>query len=993
MRKLLFICFLKMLFISQLALAQQTITGTVTSAADGTPLPGVNITVQGTTTGTVSDVNGNYSITVVDSEATLVFSFIGYISFETVVGDRFTLDVTLEEGSEYLDEIVVIGYGETQRKAFTGSLTSVDVTEIANVPQQSAVSLMQGKAAGVLVTETDGQPGSVASTLIRGLGSFRGSPPLYVIDGIPASNFNSFNPSDIQSISVLKDAAATSIYGSRAAAGVILITTKKGKAGKTKFDFSAQYGTTSIENPKDFRLLNAEEYLEYYREAAINGGLNPDDVSAGSYYLPLGGDYYDTDWYDEVTRTGAVQSYELSASGGSEKTTFYISFGHFNETGVVIGTDFKRTTGRANFTHNVNDKLNFDLRAFGSVNHENYVDGTGRSGNFSGHYNTSPLESPYADENTPLQYNGLGYNFDIPSNANHNPVASARINENWFDEYRAFPSLRINYSPIQNLKLWGSVSYDFRYYKSKESMSKYLLAETQGGETEQQWEQNLTSNYNAIAEYTYDINDSHTVKVLAGAESFKYEGESSEAGSQTFGTDAINNFAAGQSTSVGQLDYDYYGNTLVSIFTRADYTFKNKLFVHGSYRRDGSSRFGEGNRWGNFYAFGAGYTLSEESFIQNIPQISNLKIKASYGITGNPNSGDFEWRNTYGPGGAYNLPGAANPGSVIDNPGNPNLKWEQSGQTNIGLDFGLFNDRISGTVEYYDIRSIDLITNRPISMTSGYTDIIDNVAEIKNNGVEVSLSSVNVQSGDFTWTTSINFTKNNNEVVSLAGASDTLILSSRVAHIKGQPAYQWYTPSYAGVDPATGAQMYYTETGETTYDYNNAEIKVQGTSPIVAPKYYGGITNTVSYKGFALSFLIYYKYGGKIYRDLLNDLSLNGGASGASNQASSEMDYWKQPGDITDIPKLDVNYVDPGPTDRWLEDASYIRLRNVSLSYTIPSKYTTRFGVNNLAVYVRGVNLLTFTAYKGLNVTVGDTESNGDYPTPRTITFGINASF
>jgi hypothetical protein len=278
-------------------------------------------------------------------------------------------------------------------------------------------------------------------------------------------------------------------------------------------------------------------------------------------------------------------------------------------------------------------------------------------------------------------------------------------------------------------------------------------------------------------------------------------------------------------------------------------------------------------------------------------------------------------------------------------------------------------------------------------MTSGYTDIIDNIAEIKNNGVEVTLNTVNVQSGDFTWTTSINFTKNNNEVVSLAGASDTLILSSRVAHIKGQSAYQWYMPSYAGVDPATGAPMYYTETGETTYDYNNAEIKVQGTNPIYAPDYYGGISNTVSYKGITLSFLIYYKYGGKIYRDLLNDLSLSGGASGASNQAASEMDYWKQPGDITDIPKLDVNYVDPGPTDRWLEDASYIRLRNVSLSYTIPSKYTTRFGVNNLSVYVRGVNLLTFTAYNGLNVTVGDVESSGDYPIPRTITFGINASF
>ncbi len=995
MKKLLLICFVQMLFITPLVYSQQlTITGIVTSATDGTTIPGVNIRIKGTTTGTTTDIMGQYQLNVKSQSDVLVFSYIGFNTFETIVGTQTLINVELSENLQQLQEVVVIGYGETTKKKFTGSLTSVGGEELEEIPQQSAVNMMQGRSAGVLVTESDGQPGSSASILIRGLGSFRGSSPLYVIDGIPAANFNSFNPSDIESITVLKDAAATSIYGSRAAAGVVLITTKKGASGKTQFNFTSQVGVSDIENPNDFRLMNGDEYRLYYREAATNAGINPDDPNSGSLYLPISGYNANTDWFDAVTRNGVTQKYEFSAKGGSDNTTFYMSLGYFDETGIVLGTDFERITGRLNLRHQASEKVSFEFKMFGSVNKENFRqnDGGGRSGNLSGSYNVSPLSPIYADENTPFIYNGLGYNFDLPSNAGHNPVAVADMNENYFKEYRAMPSLKVNYTPITNLKLWASAAYDFGYVTSKTSLSKYYLAETEGGMTTQSWEQSFSSNYNAVAEYYIDINTDQNVKVLAGVEAYKSLYENSEAGSQTFGFDAINNFAAGQATSVGQLGYNYGGHTLLSVFSRVDYVYKDKLFVHGSFRRDGSSVFGPGNRWGNFYAIGAGYTLSEEEFIKEIPMISNLKIKASYGIAGNPNSGDFEWRNTYSTGGAYNLPGAPNAGTVINNPGNSFLKWEQSSQTNIGVDFGLFNNRITGAIEYYDIRSIDLISDRPISATSGYTEIVDNIAEIKNNGVEITLNSDNFVGQDFKWSTNLNLSFNNNKVVSLTNDADQIILSSTQIHIKGESAYQWYMPTYAGVDPATGRALYYTEDGGTTFNYSDAVIEVQGKNPSIAPDLYGGLTNILSYKNFSLSALVYFRYGGKIYRGLNQDLSMSGGAGGA-NQLVTELNRWQQAGDITDVPKLDANNNDPGPSSRWLEDASYIRLRNISLSYSLPKILVKKWGFEGLTFSLTGVNLKTYTAYNGLSVTTGSTESSGDYPTPRTITFGLNAKF
>ncbi|MFO7852663.1 MAG: SusC/RagA family TonB-linked outer membrane protein [Bacteroidota bacterium] len=995
MKKLLLSISLMLLLIPfQLMGQQRTVTGKVTSSTDGSPLPGVNVVVKGTTTGTTTDVDGEYSITVEEGD-TLVFTFVGYISSEVGVRDQRVIDVTLVESYEMLDEVVVIGYGETTRKSFTGSLTSVKSESIDDIPQQDAVSMLQGKSAGVYVNNVDGTPGSTSSILIRGLGSFRGSgSPLYVIDGIPTSSINTLNPGDIESITFLKDAAATSIYGSRAADGVVLITTKKGKKGETDIEFSAQYGANSIENPNGFQLMNASQYLDYYREAAINGGIDPDDPSSGSLYLPVSGDYYDTDWYDLVTRIGTTQNYELSASGGNDATTFYFSLGYYDETGTVKATDFQRYTGRLNLIHQVTDKLDFDIKIFGSATRENdeYGGGGGRGGVLSGSYNVSPLKSPYADENTPENLNGSGFTFDLPSNAQHNPVALTELTSNFYEGYRALPSLRVNYSPIPALKIWASAAFDLSYRTRKEFMSKYYLAETEGGRSEQVWLQATTSNYNAVAEYSLSINQDNNLKFLLGAEAYKRVGEYAEAGSQTFGFDAINNFAAGQATSVGKLDYDYWGGTLLSVFTRVDYTFREKLYAHGSFRRDGSSVFGTDNRWGNFYAAGLGYSLTEAPFIESVDMISNLKLKASYGIAGNPNSGDFAWRKTYSPGGAYNLPGGPNPGTVINNPGNQFLKWEQSSQLNIGFDIGVLGDRVNATVEYYDIRSIDLISNRPISLTSGFSNIIDNIAQIKNNGIELTINTVNVSAGDFTWTSSFNISANRNEVVSLAAEGDTLIVSSRVAHIKGQPAYQWFMPTYAGVDPATGRPLYYNSSGEITYDYNNAEIKVQGTYPTIAPKFYGGFENSITYKGLRLSGLFYFRYGGKIYRGLYQDHMMSG-SGGGGNMSVDELERWQEPGDITDVPRANATYVDPGPSNRWLEDASYIRLRNLELSYSLPSSLTSRLGMSQLSFSVRALNLITFTSYGGLNVSAGDYESSSDYPVPRKITFGINANF
>lgn len=970
--------------------AQKIISGTV-NAEDGNSLPGVAVTVKNTTQGTITDASGNYSLSIPgNDDIMLVFSYVGYQSQEIQVGDKSVIDIQLQEQIKNLNEVVVIAYGETDRKKFTGSLTSVDGEAINQIPQTSAIQMLQGRSAGVNVLDGSGQPGSVGSIVIRGVGTITGNTsPLYVIDGIATNSIATLNPNDIASISVLKDAAATSIYGSRAANGVVLITTKSGKSGETTLSLNVQAGFSDLENPNDFRVMNASEYIDYYREAISNGGVDPDDPTTG-FYLPATEDTINTNWLDEILQTGSFQQYELSMSGGNEKTVFFSSLNYLDQEGNVLGTDFTRYSGRVNLKHSASENLNIDFKLFGSYAEQNLRNSIGgRSDQFAGAHQVSPLSPIFANENTVL--NGLGYNFDLPSNAQHNPLAAAIINRNLQNSVRVFPTLRVTFEPFDNFSIWTSGSLDWTYRTFSDYTSKFYLAETEGGESVLEFGTSLDANFNLVGDYSFDLGTDHTINALVGFEAYKRTLTDSEAGTLNFAFNSVNDFGSGAVTNAGAVNYFFEGESLASVFTRIDYSFKDKLFLDASLRRDGSSKYGPENRWGTFYAFGAGYSIIQEAFLQPLAFLSDLRVRSSYGISGNPfGTSSFAWRQLYSAGGAYNLPGGPNPGSSPESPGNPFLKWEQSEQFNVGLDFGLFNNRISGSIEYYSRNSIDLVTARPISQTSGFSEIEDNIGEVRNSGIELVLRTSNIITEDFRWYTDFNYSNNNNEVLSINGETDTLIISSTNAHIVGQELGQWYMPAFVGVDPGNGNPLYQTTEGAPTVNYASASIAGRG-SIATNPDFFGAITNTFEYKGFSVSAMLYFIYGTQIYRSLEQDLSTNGGQFPA-NQSSSLLQRWQEPGDFTSVPRADINYVDPGPSSRWLEDGSYIRLRNVSIAYSVPNTLSNKIGLSDLRISARGVNVLTFTAFNGYNVDTGSF-TDDDYPNTRNITFGIDAKF
>jgi TonB-linked SusC/RagA family outer membrane protein len=939
----------------------------------------------------VTDADGNYALQISDTDLTLVVSYIGFVNQEVRVGSQNTLDVVLVELTELLDEVVVIAYGETERRKFTGSLTNITADDLSQVPQVSPIQMIQGKAAGVLVEDVNGQPGSTGNIVIRGIGTLGdASDPLYVVDGTPTTSLASLNPNDIASISILKDAIATSIYGSRAANGVVLITTKKGKIGKTQFSANVSLGTSGIENPNDFQMMNSSEYVEYYREAYIAMGKNPDDPTSGSY-LPLSAASVNTDWLDEISRVGTMFQFDLSASGGTDRTRHFASISHYSQEGAVLGTKFDRTTGRLNFGMSPVDKINVDLNLLGSyTNTDLQYSNDGRGGTFSGAFNVAPVSTVLATETTPPHLNGLGYNFSLPSNAGHNPVATANLRERTLSGLRVFPSLRISYQPIDKLVLSTSGSIDYTFNEEDAYQSKFYFAENDNGYAEYESMVFTDANFNFTAAYNHDINTNHQISPLIGVELYESTTTIQGVASRDFAFDGINNVAAG-AVPLGS-SYSYNANTLVSLFARLNYAFHNKLFIEGSFRRDGSSRFGPNNRWGNFYAVGVGYNLMEESFMQSQSLFSGLRVRASYGIQGNNAIGDFAWRSGYGPGGTYIVPpkgggsGVANSGAQPDEPGNPELKWEQSKSFNFGIDFGILDNRVGGTIEYYNRTSVDLLAERLISHTSGFTSIIDNIGDVKNSGIEISLNSSNVQSGDFKWSTDFNITLNTNEIIELNGVSDTLFADARLARIVGQPVDQWYLPQYAGVDPATGLPLYVTSEGGTSSNINNAAPGVIGNSSLT-PDFFGSLTNTLSYKGLSLSFMFYMKQGFEVYRSHLSDLSV----PSSNNQPASNLARWQAAGDQTDVPRADDVSAQLN-SSRWLEDGSFIRLKNLMLAYRLPASASDKIGLSGLTFSLRGVNVLTFTDYNGFNPDVGYYEDD-DYPIARTITFGISAQF
>lgn len=1010
-RKLLLSMMLMFLLVSS-AWAQRTITGTVTSA-DGA-LPGATVQIKGTQQGTQTDIEGKYSITVPDETTTLVYRFVGYSPIEEIIGNRTVIDVVMKDSD--LEAVFVTGYtGNKTREELISALSVVDGGEIAQVPLTDVNQLIQGRVAGAQSTSSVGQPGAVAQIRVRGTGSVgANSSPLYVIDGVivqdspdlsaiyantggtqtsliqdPLSNIN---PNDIENITVLKDAVAVALYGSRGANGVILVTTKAGKGGKTKFKLSSQYGTTTP-NFNGYAPLTTDQYIDYYSEVLANSGFDQGTIDAE---FPAELRNTNTNWVDEAFRTGITQSHDLSASGGNEKTTFFVSGSYFTQEGILIGSDFDRYSGRVNINHKANDKL-----SFGTQLNVSYTDRRSASpGNqfnspLLGAYLNAPYDSP-RDPVTGELVNGIGYGTFIQDNF----VRTTELNKRLSGTFRTLGNINASYKIIKGLSIDGKVGIDWINLSEKSitdlTTSDGGLRDPNGGirgRITQGATENFTLTSQAILRYNRVFNEVHTFDVLVGAETQSNKNNSFGTGGTGFANGlllTLNSAAVPESTFGEGSD-----NTFASALANFNYSYMGKYRLTASVRRDGSSRFGANNRSATFWAVGGSWSLKDESFLQDVELVNLLKLRAGYGISGNANfstqeapTNNFPSLGLYSFSVAYNGQPAAVPSQIA----NPNLKWERTSQMDIGLDFGILKERINGSIDWYSRESVDLLFEVPVPSTTGFTTRNDNIGKIRNTGVEIQVVTRNVVGGKdgVSWTSTFLFTSNRNEVVELPNGAD-IVQGTQVLR-EGEPVRSFYLRDYQGADPETGQPTWLTEEGTLTSSYGEANRRIVGDA---APKWYGSFINSVSYKGFDFSALLYVIQGNDIYNDTRRIADSDGAFFGLNQTSATIEDRWRQPGDIASRPQalLGGNRNANQASTRYLEDGSYIRLRNITLGYTLPASVLSKAKLAGVRVYVQGTNLWTATNYTGFDP---EADERGTeffrYPNGKALTFGIDIS-
>jgi TonB-linked SusC/RagA family outer membrane protein len=1002
MRRLLLLVFI--FGYSFLQAQTTTISGRVTSAIEPDGLPGVNVVVEGTSQGAITDLNGAFTLEA-PVGATLIFSFVGYKSQEVVIKGPETLNVVLEEEAEELSEVVVVGYSSVERRDITGSVTSVKATDFQDMSLSGMDQALQGQAPGVQVTQSSGTPGGGIAVRIRGVTSIgAGNTPLWIIDGVQVEtgslSLRSFggqndnalsllNPGDIESIQILKDASAKALYGSRASNGVVVVTTKRGKKGMAKIVFDVQRGI--IDPVKKLELLNSTQLLELQREAVRNAGKNPDAFGL----MPGVTDAVDTDWQDEVFRRGIMQQYQLSASGGDDNTTYYLSTNFRDEEGIQLNNKFQRIGAVVNVDQKFTDKLtvtsniNVTRTLNKRVKGDNFLDGV-----YSGAVKSLPYYAPY-DENGFLIGPGASGYAAFP---NFNPVAQAILPR--FDATTAkfVGALSGTYKFNDKFNLRAQVSIDYndvtedQYESSQTAIGGYL--ESVGGQGYGVFSASTLTNINTFATLSYanTINDKHSINAFVGTEMLRSFGISGNVQGRLFPSDDFTYI-----TSAGIVDQGSSGkgqNGLLSFMAEVKYDYDDRILATLSFRTDGSSRFGPNHRFAYFPAASVAWRVSSEDF-WNVRAINDLKVRASFGFTGNERIGDFSFLGTWGST-TYNGSSGVSPNNIA----NPGLKWETTRETNVGIDISLFEGRIQGSVDAYYNKTFDMLLVRPYASTTGFTGVQDNIGEMDNKGVEISLSTVNID-GPLKWSTDVNIAKNMNRVVFLAdsvplyrgytaeGVDGTNIIK------EGEPMGTFIGLNFLGVDPATGDAIY----DDTNEDgvINNSDAIVIGNSQ---PDFFGGITNRFAYNRFDLSVFFQFSVGNKIL-NFAKATFVNAGADISNNQSIDALRRWKEPGDVTDVPRYEFeNTFNNFHSNRLLEDGSYLRLKSVSLGYHLPSSIANKLMLQNLRVYCSGTNLWTYTKYSGADPEVstldGSVSAQGiDFftlPQVRTISVGINAT-
>lgn len=978
-----------------------TVKGTVRDAETGDPIPFASVVLHGTMTGVSTGEDGSYSLAVPSiDDAVLEFSFIGYRTVQVPVEGRLVVDCELEVDAMALEDVVVVAYGSTKREAMTGSVTSVDGETLASAPVTSVDKMLSGKLAGVQVSASTSQPGSFSSIRIRGTSSINASNnPLWVIDGIPvlsgdlasfdtysSSTLTSLNPNDIESITVLKDAAAASVYGSRAANGVILVTTKSGKEGKAQFDVRAKYGVSWLQSDSGFRMMTGEELLGYQRAAIVNAGMDPDDPT-GTYYRPmsiLNGQL--TNWMDHFTRLGQLQEYEISARGGNDRAKYFSSVSYHKNDGVFYGVDYEKISARVNADYKLLKNLETGVRISGVYTNQN---------------STVPMNSLYYANpawagltmlpwNLPYDEDG-NHNVNLPNNSYNNPRATAEYNDDWEKIYHLNGTMYLRWEPVKNLVIESKNSAEliFSHYRSysdpRSDGSSASTASVQEIRTERI--QLTTSN---TINYANVFNGYHSFRALVGQEAMRYNYEGLNAMGGDVNPDIPYIDTADPSQVRGQQLFT--AETLMSYFGIVDYNYDGRYFIQGSIRTDGSSLFGANNKWGLFWSASASWNINQEKFLKDFKPLDLLKIRASYGVNGNNNIDAYR---AYGVYASTTYNGIS--GMLPNTPSNEDLSWEKNATWNVGVDFAFFN-RLRGSLDVYSRLTKDMLLDKRVPATTGFTSNFMNVGSMRNTGVEFQIDGDIIMNRDFLWNIGFNIAYNKNEILDLGG-EDTIELGSFMHHVVGRSMYSYYLPDYYGVNPSNGEALWvsgFREDGSPilTNQYSKARSYYAG-SP--EPKVIGGFNTTFSWKGLSLSAFFEFRCGADVL--LLNEQSyLNADGSQMNmNQMASSLNYWKNPGDTGVNPRPVAGNTSNSAnalSDRWLENGNYLRIKDITLSYSLPQKALDKMHVKGLRFYVSGLNLYCFNDVNYWDPDMGVTGTGaGAYPLTKSFVGGIELSF
>ena len=958
---------------------QKPVSGKVTDVS-GNPIPGVSIVIKGTSTGTITNANGSFSFPKLPDNTTLLFSFIGMKTQEVLVGDKSIINITMEDLSIGLNEVIAVGYGTVKKKDVTGAVATVSSKDFESRPTSHIGDALEGKIAGVQISKPSGQPQAGYNITIRGINTITaGSNPIFIVDGVPTESINQIEPTDIESISILKDASAAAIYGASGANGVVLITTKRGGNQETRVSFNTYFGVANVAKTMD--VLNASQYKDLMSEMNYNTDWTLYDGN--------------TNWQNEVFRTGQTQSYQLSVTGGNEKTSFYLSGSYFNQDGVIIANSMGKYSFRVNLDHKVSNFLKIGTSVSYNKWHDVGVSEGGRWDMGNGFLTASPVIKTFNPDGS---FTSDPFLADL-----ENPVAILTADDHGYNNYRFNGNAYAELSLRKDLKfksMLGIEEQNGNYHSWVDPLRSRAGRNYQGIAG-----YSSSLSFYWISENTFSYNKTigqHTFGAMAGYVASKINGENASITAKNFGSSAVHTVNAGTQIGAG---YDESAKSNASYLGRINYAYADKYLLTANFRADGSSVFGANHKWGYFPSFSAGWRISKEGFYGENNVLSDLKLRAGWGEVGNDQIGNYASWGIVGPNAVYVIGGQTVPGTAITQMENADLRWEKTAQTNIGIDASFLKNRITFTTDYYIKNTNDMLLNAPIPYSIGLgwassnsSVATKNVGSMTNKGFEFQVGSKNLV-GELKWTTDFNISFNRSEITKLEESVPIMggFIDNRSASAiaqEGQPLGTFYGYVADGVDPETGYMKY--------KDLDNSGDLSDGDKTIIGnanPKFTYGLTNNFSFKRVTFSFFFQGVQGNQIFNA---SRIVTEGMYYPVNQLATVLTRWEKPGDITNMPASDRDNLNHNSdvSSRYVENGSYLRLKSTTLGYDLPKSICSKVRAQKLYVYVTGENLLTFTKYSGFDpevsaygVGIAPGVDFGSYPQSRSFMFGLNLTF